>query len=355
MPLLIGALAHPVLRLRLAPDAQAAGTVSGRLQGGARAGILPAAFPTLVPSAGTVPVWQSDWTPALLRHTAIFDLQPVTVQGRQVLGLGGDTDDRPWLPDLAGAMADWLLDLPGDRPADVIRHRLPGIASWVASHLRAGRDTATLPEIGPEGDARWQLVAQSEPYADYFSMEALTLRHLRHHGDWTPHLVRAVFVSGDATVVLPWDPVRDRVLLIDQFRAGPAARGDLQPWLYETVAGRVDPGEPPEASARREAIEEAGLHLRQLFPGPHNYPSPGAMAEFLYLYVGIADLPDEAAGIGGLDSEDEDIRSHILPRAELTRMAMAGQIRNGPLLNLALWLELAHKRIAGELARLGPV
>ena len=30
-------------------------------------------------------------------------------------------------------------------------------------------------------------------------------------------------------VVLPWDPVRDRVLLVDQFRAGPAARGDGQP------------------------------------------------------------------------------------------------------------------------------
>lgn len=355
MPSLIGALADPALRLRLAPAARLAGTIRGQLQGGARAGILPGGFPALVPGTAALAHWHSEWTPALRRYADIFDLTCEMVQGHEVLGLGQGRDDRPWLPDLAGAMADWLLALPAGRPAAAIRRRLPGIASWVASRLRAGADTADLPCLGPDGDRRWELVDKAEPYANYFAMESLTLRHLRHHGDWTPDLVRAVFVSGDATVVLPWDPVRDRVLLIDQFRAGPAARGDLQPWLCETVAGRVDPGEPPEVSARREAVEEAGLHIRQLIPGPHNYPSPGAMAEFLYLYVGIADLPDEIAGVGGLATEDEDIRSHLLPRRELTRMAVAGQIRNGPLLNLALWLELAHERIAGELAGPGPV
>ena len=89
---------------------------------------------------------------------------------------------------------------------------------------------------------------------------------------------------------------------------------------------------------------------KRMIAGPHNYPSPGILSEYLYLYVGIADLPDDVAGFGGLDSEDEDIRSFILPRAELTRMAMAGEIRNGPLLVLALWLELGYARIQGELA-----
>lgn len=355
MPLLIGPLAHPALRSRLAPDAQPAGMVAGQLRGGARAGILADCFPGLVLGAGGLQVWRADWTPALRRYAAIFGLKAVPVAGRMVLGLGQDADDRPWQADLAGAMADWLLRLPDARSVDAIRHRLPNIAGWVASRQRAGRESADLPQIGPTGKARWELMTQAEPYANYFAMESLTLRHMRNRGDWTPALVRAVFVSGDATVVLPWDPVRDRVLLIDQFRAGPAARGDLQPWLCETVAGRVDPGEPPAAAAMREAREEAGLDIRQLIPGPHNYPSPGAMAEFLYLYVGITDLPDGVAGLGGLDSEDEDIRSHILPRAELTRMAVAGEIRNGPLLNLAFWLELSHDRIRGELARPGPV
>src|SRR5690606_30651548 len=148
----------------------------------------------------------------------------------------------------------------------------------------------------------------------------LVLRHRLNHGGWSAPLLRAVFMSGDAAVVLPWDPVRDRVMLIDQVRAGPVARGDGAAWLYEAVAGRVDAGETPEAAALREAVEEAGLTIDRLIAGPHHYPSPGAVAEFLYLYVGIADLPDGIEGVGGLASEAEDIRSHLMPRSELTRM-----------------------------------
>ncbi|WP_258869591.1 NUDIX domain-containing protein [Paracoccus thiocyanatus] len=211
--------------------------------------------------------------------------------------------------------------------------------------MRASAETADLPQVGPDAAARVSVDAIAEPYADYFSVEAITLCQRRNDGSWTDPIQRAVFVSGDATVVLPWDPVRDRVMLIDQLRAGPLVRGDAQPWLYEPVAGRVDPGETPEQAARRETQEETGIALTHLFPAGHSYPSPGAVAEYLYLYIGIADLPDGSAGLGGLAAEDEDIRSHLVPRAELTRMALAGEIRNGPLLNLALWLELRHRDI----------
>ncbi len=355
MPVLIGALAHPVLRMRLAPQADRTAPVPGRLLGGALAGIAPDAFPAHLPGPGQIPAWDCDWTEALSRYAAIFGLEPARIDGREVLGIGRDQDSRPWQPELAGAMADWLLHLPADRPAAQVRKRLPMIATWVAARERAAQDTAGLPQLGPPGQERLRMIESREPYAAFFSVEEITLRHRRHRGDWTPDVLRAVFVSGDATVVLPWDPVRDRVLLIDQFRAGPAARGDLQPWFWETAAGRVDAGETPEAAALREAVEETGLVLDRLVPGPHNYPSPGVLGEFLYVYIGIADLPDDAAGFGGLDAEDEDIRSHLIPRAELTRMAMAGQIRNGPLLSLALWLELAADRIRGELAGFGAV
>lgn len=349
--LLIGALAHPALRARLAPDTAPAAPLAGHgLSAAPLAGISVDGWPAVRPDHGDVPGWESDWTPALRRYAEIFGLAPVLADGREVLGVQGQAPDGTgeWHPELAGAMAEWLLSLPADLSAQAIRRRLPAIAAWVSARLRAAGDSADLPQIGPAGEERLQILAREEPYARFFSVEEITLRQRRHRGDWSPEMLRAVFVSGDATVVLPYDPVRDRVLLIDQLRAGPVARGDRQPWFYETVAGRVDPGETPEAAGLREAIEEAGLTIRRLIPGPHNYPSPGIMAEFLYLYVGIADLPDEAAGFGGLDSEDEDIRSYILPRSELTRMAMTGEIRNGPLLSLALWLELSHEGIRKE-------
>lgn len=353
--LLTGALAAPALRERLAPGAAMADPLAGwRVIVNPQAGIAAGAGAALVPGGEGAPAWQTGWTPALRRYAEIFDLSPVAVDGHQVLGAAPQVADQPqgkagdWHPDLAAAMADWVLGLPDTLAPQTIRGRLPMIAAWVSARLRASQDTAHLPQIGPEGADRLELLSRNEPYSRFFSVEELVMRQRRHRGDWSPEMLRAVFVSGDAAVVLPYDPARDRVLLIDQLRAGPVARGDLQPWFYETVAGRVDPGESPETAALREAMEEAGLPIRQLVPGPHNYPSPGILAEFLYIYVGIADLPDDAAGYGGLDSEDEDIRSFILPRAELTRMAMAGEIRNGPLLSLALWLELNHARLQRE-------
>lgn len=348
MPILIGALAHPALRMRLAPDAVKTAPLAGALQGGAMAGIMPDAFPARLPGSGEIPAWAAEWSPTLRRYAEIFGLVPQVIEGREILGLGNDQSKGAWLPELAGDMADWLLALPADRSVADLRHRLPMIAGWVASRRRAAQETAALPLIGPPGGQRMQIQSRREPYADYFSVESITLRQRRHRGDWSPDMVRAVFVSGDASVVLPWDPVRDRVMVIDQFRAGPVARGDLQPWLYEAIAGRVDPGELPEQAALREAVEETGLTLTRLVPGPQQYPSPGCVGEYVYSYIGIADLPDEVAGFGGLDSEDEDIRSHLMPRAELTRMAMAGEIRNGPLLSIALWLELAAAQIMAE-------
>lgn len=140
-------------------------------------------------------------------------------------------------------------------------------------------------------------------------------------------------------MVLPWDPVRDRVLVIDQFRAGPAARRDPQAWLIEAVAGRIDAGETPVSTAHREAQEEAGLTLRRLISAPGHYPSPAILAEYLYSFIGIADLPDGSARVAGLDSEGEDIRGHLMPRGDLTRMALEGRLANGPLILLALWLD----------------
>lgn len=352
MPLLIGALAHPALRDLLVPAAVEVAPLNGYiLSGGGTAGLDVMSWPGLCPQAqGRLPVWHSEWAPALRRYCDIFGLAECDVGDRAFLGIQTTPLDEQgeWQPDLACAMAQWLLDLPAELPTQDIRRRLPMIATWVSAQERAGLDTRDLSRIGPEGDERLEVQSRNEPYARFFSVEEMTLRHRRHRGDWSPAMLRAVFISGDAAVVLPWDPVRDNVLLIDQLRAGPVARGDHQPWLYETVAGRVDAGETPEEAALREAREEAGLHIRHLIPGPHNYPTPGMVAEFLYLYIGIADLPEAAAGFGGLADEDEDIRSHIVPRAELTRMAMQGEIRNGPLLSLTLWLELQHERLVRE-------
>jgi nudix-type nucleoside diphosphatase (YffH/AdpP family) len=181
--------------------------------------------------------------------------------------------------------------------------------------------------------------AVETPYIGYFAVTEFRLRHRLFSGAMSPVLTRAAFVSGDAVTVLPYDPARDTVMLIEQFRLGPFARGDTQPWSLEAIAGRLDPGETPEDTARREAREEAGLTLGRLIRVAGYYPTPGAKAEFLHAFLGLADLPDTAAGTGGAVDEDEDIRSHVIPFAWLMDLVASGEVNNAPLLLSALCLE----------------
>lgn len=267
-------------------------------------------------------------------------------------------DPGHWEPAAPWSLADWaatwgetVTETAGDfmrlygraAPQDVLaRYRLMLVRG--ASRVRA-RDTAptTLRHHACPEDVAIADVTQ--PYARYFAIEEYRLRYRRFDGQASPEVTRAIFISGDAATVLPYDPVRDRVLLIEQFRTAPLARGDMQPWLLEAIAGRVDPAETPEEAVRREALEEAGLTLGPLHPVAGYYPSPGAKAEFLYSYVSTCDLPDGVAGLHGLAGEDEDIRGHLVPFDRLMDLARSGEINNAPLLLSVFWLDRERPRL----------
>ena len=63
-------------------------------------------------------------------------------------------------------------------------------------------------------------------YQGFFLMDRLRLRHGRYDGDWTPVLEREVLLRGLAVAVVPYDPVRDEVVLIEQFRTGALVAGE---------------------------------------------------------------------------------------------------------------------------------
>lgn len=192
-----------------------------------------------------------------------------------------------------------------------------------------------------------EVVTLRRPYADFFAIEEYDVRFRRFNGAMGPVVNRAIFVTSDSALVLPYDPERDRVLLIEQFRPALLARHDRAPWCLEPIAGRIDPGETPEQTAHREAREEAGLTLSALEPISRSYASPGNSTEFYHMYVGLAELPDDAAGVAGLAEENEDIRGHVMSFDEALALADGDQLQATPLVLAINWLARHRERLRG--------
>lgn len=182
-------------------------------------------------------------------------------------------------------------------------------------------------------------------FSGFFSVERARLRHRTFAGPMSARMNREVFMAADAVTVLPYDPKTDQVMLIEQFRAPALFRGDPKPWQVEAIAGRLDPGETPPQTARREAREEAGLDLGELhFIGGY-YTAPGATSEYIYSYVAECDLAQAIEGLGGLDSEAEDIRRMLITYEDFETALLAGEITVGPLLISAMWLQRERGRL----------
>ena len=187
------------------------------------------------------------------------------------------------------------------------------------------------------------ILGRESPFRGFFRIERIRLRHRLFAGGWSPEIVREVLDHAPTVAVLPYDPVGDSVVLIEQLRAGPLARG-AEPWLLEIVAGFIEPGETPEDVARREAAEEAGLSLADLEPIARYYPSPGASSELLTLFCARVDAA-AAGGIHGHPDEGEDIRATALPYAAARAALRDGAIESSPAIIALQWLTLNRRRL----------
>jgi ADP-ribose pyrophosphatase len=249
-----------------------------------------------------------------------------------------------WGPLTLEAAADIMRQLDTRGPAEI--GRVAHIIRARAGAVLRGREWRRPGLVGRgfgEGDV--EVAERRHPYDGFFSVEEIRARFRRFDGEDQREVLRAVFRVTDASTVLPYDPVRDRILLVEQVRFGPLAQGDPAPWLLEPVAGFIDAGESPEASARREAAEEAGLALGDLHFVARYYPSPGGVSQVLFSYVGIADLPDEAAGLGGHAEEDEDILGHVIGFDQAMELMEKGDLVNAPAIVSLQWLAVHRDRL----------
>jgi ADP-ribose pyrophosphatase len=187
-------------------------------------------------------------------------------------------------------------------------------------------------------EPRVEILDRSVVYDGYFRLVRYRFRHWQFAGGMGPAQARLLFARGHAAAVLPYDPVRDEVVLIEQFRIG-AFAADLPPWLTEAVAGVVEPGEVPETTARREALEEAGCAVSDLEPIGTILLCPGVMAESCTMYCGRVDASG-VGGIRGMTDEGEDIRASALPADDAIARAQDGRIVSAYGVLPLLWLGL---------------
>ena len=242
------------------------------------------------------------------------------------------------------ASTEEVMDGYGRISPDKMRARMQMVLARTHSRGLAHRPAPTDVRSAMTAE-QVERIRRDTPHAGFFATQDYLLRHPGFDGRMSPELRREVFVATDAAIVLPYDPVRDRVLLVEQFRMGPYGRGDPHPWVLEPVAGRVDPGEAPEQTARRECIEEAGLALHGLEHIASYYCTPGCSTEYFHCYLGLCDLPSFARGQGGLETEDEDIRTHVLSFSRAMDLCRTGEANNGPLILGLMWLERERDRL----------
>lgn len=187
-------------------------------------------------------------------------------------------------------------------------------------------------------DYQFEVLDKSIAYSGFFRMEKYRLRHQLFAGGWGPEISRECLERGHAVAVLPYDPDRDQVVMLEQFRIGALEAPD-GPWLLEIVAGIIGPGESKLDVARREAMEEAGCELLDIVPIGEYLISPGGTSESITLYCGRVN----AAGIGGvhgLAEEHEDIRVQVLPTHEAMNLLHGGHILSATPLIALQWLAL---------------
>lgn len=197
---------------------------------------------------------------------------------------------------------------------------------------------------------KWTLINRKSAYTGFFNLDQCRIKHELYQGGEI-EIQRELFHRGDAVAILLYDPAKDKVVMVEQFRVGVIedAQEDAEqsPWLLEIVAGMVENKESIKDVARRECKEEAGLNVRSFENIYSFYSSPGGCTEKIYLMCGLVDS-DLAMGVHGLDHEGEDIKVSVYSFDEIKQLLVSDQISSAIPIIALQWLCINRERLRIE-------
>ena len=187
---------------------------------------------------------------------------------------------------------------------------------------------------------KYKIINKKNLYSGFFSLNKYEFIHQKHDGKWTDKVEREIFSGAHVSSLLPYDPVRKEIILIQQFRAGVLSTFD-DDYLYEIVAGIIDKGEKPEETAKRECLEETGCDVKKIMPIHSYFPAPGSSESYYHLYLGEINSFD-GERIMGLENENENILVKAFKIDKVRQMLKNKKITNGLTLIALQWFFLEY-------------
>ena len=241
-----------------------------------------------------------------------------------------------------------FLDFFGTKFGDTAQVMYNSILKRAEVFVSESSTPSSALEIGPDLNTNIQIEDLKREYLGFFALNQVDLKYPFFDNSTSGLKSRTILMGSEASLILPYDPILDKVLLVEQFRIGPFCRGDKAPWVYEPVAGMIEFGEKPEDAAKREVFEEAGIQVTSLVKINSGYPNPGEATTYFYNYIGIVDLSDYSPGIYGVRDEGEDIRTHVIDFKEVLSWSISNKLRVLPLTTMVLWLALNKLKLSSK-------
>ena len=241
-----------------------------------------------------------------------------------------------------------FLDFFGTKFGDTAQVMYNSILKRAEVFVSESSTPSSALEIGPDQNTNIQIEDLKREYLGFFALNQVDLKYPFFDNSTSGLKSRTILMGSEASLILPYDPILDKVLLVEQFRIGPFCRGDKAPWVYEPVAGMIEFGEKPEDAAKREVFEEAGIQVTNLVKINSGYPNPGEATTYFYNYIGIVDLSDYSPGIYGVRDEGEDIRTHVIDFTEVLSWSISNKLRVLPLTTMVLWLALNKLKLSSK-------
>jgi|HubBroStandDraft_1064217.scaffolds.fasta_scaffold86112_2 ADP-ribose pyrophosphatase len=175
------------------------------------------------------------------------------------------------------------------------------------------------------------IVSQQRAWSGRFAVDVIRFRHRRFDGAMSEPRTWELWRRGRAVALVPYDPITDSLVLIEQFRL-PALAAGIDPVLVELPAGLIEDGEDPEAAMHRELHEEMRMTADRLEHIGAFLLSAGSSDELCDLYAGRVSAPptspDGIVGLAGAEAEGEDIRTRVWPADKAIALALSGGMAN---------------------------